>query len=423
MIINQIKNYILKNLYTGSIKTISSFVLSFIVLPLTIKNIGIEKYGIISVVLMFSSFTGIFDLGFSKTLVYLHGDKTANEKRIYAVYYLNHCMFILIILTGIVFYIFRINLFGNTFVSDIKTLRMINLASILILGFEIINNLLRSSLEAELKLSLVNWGFLIQSSVIYLGWYLLSIVNANIILFLGIPLVASFFSILYYKINLSSGFSGSIRPDGTSIKYVFKTSFQFLKVGALNSFHLPLIKYVLVIASGDPKVIGIFDLSTKLALFPVSIMSYISVPFFSLASKVKYSDQKRLWNIVRRTSFILALVSFLGYSIFLIINEPLIIYFFKEYSDLIFNTLNMLLLGYLSIAITESVQRYYLGTGKINLVAQVKLISILTNLILIAIILIRNLFSLNNLTLIYCISLFLTSSYWFIKLFTVKNFD
>ena len=91
MEISKIKSYIFKNLLTGSIKTILSSIIAVISIPIIISNIGIGNYGIISIVLIFSSFTGMVDLGLSKGLIYFHNDKTNNDNEISAIYFINIC--------------------------------------------------------------------------------------------------------------------------------------------------------------------------------------------------------------------------------------------------------------------------------------------------------------------------------------------
>ena len=259
MEISKIKSYIFKNLLTGAIKTILSSIITVISIPIIISKIGIGNYGIISIVLVFSSFTGMVDLGLSKGLIYFHNDKANNHKEISAIYFINICLFLIFFFFGGLIYVLDFNLLGKNLDLEPTVLRWINCISILTLSFGIINNLLRASLEANFKLQIVNWGFLVQTFIINISWLVLAIYNADIIFFIFVPLISTLITISYHSFFLPSIFKLLYNPELTSIKNVFNITLQFFKVGALNSMHLPIIKFLFIFLIVDQRAIGIFE--------------------------------------------------------------------------------------------------------------------------------------------------------------------
>lgn len=415
MEISQIKKYIFNNVYTGLIKTAFTLVLSVVAIPLIIKNIGIDNYGIISIVLVFSSFTGILDLGLSKALISFQGSQKENKNEISAIYILNLVLFATMLLFTLVVYAFKINLMGGKLEVDSSTLRLINTIAILLLSFGIFNNLLRASLEANFKLQLVNWGFLIQSAIINLGWLILALTKAPILYFLLIPVAGSVITIIYHLLFLPPIYTQLLKPDKASFKNVFGITFQFFKVGALNSVHLPLIKYTIILFLGEGRAIGIFELSTKLAVLANNLLAYISNPFFSIVAKHKEKSKVYLWGVIKKVTKFLIAATISGYAVFFIFNKVLIQYFFKEYTTEIFQVLNFVLIGYLIIAASESIQKYMLGIGRMNLVARIKLTGILLNALAIILVIITGNLSLVNITLAYSFSLFSIGLFWLFR--------
>lgn len=422
MELNQIKNYILKNVFTGLVKTILTLVLSIVAIPLIIKNIGIEQYGIISIVLIFSSFTGVLDLGLSKALITFQNSDSIRGKEITSIYLINIILFFTIAIMGIIVYFLNINFFGENIGVNSETLRLMNSVAILLLALGLFNNLLRASLEANFKLQLINWGFLIQSIIINLGWLLLAIRGADVKSFLFVPLISSLVTILYHLIFLIPVFPSFVKPNKNSFKNVFEITSQFFKVGALNSVHLPIIKYLIIFYLGDGRAIGIFELSTKLSVIANNLLAYISNPFFSIVSKHQAKSREYLWGIIKKVTGILILVTVIGYTVFLLIEKYLIKYFFDTYTNQIFLVLNFVLVGYLFIAASESIQKYFLGTGAISLVAKIKFIGIILNGFILFILYIASSLNLQTISFAYAFSLFFIGSFWLFNLIIKQTF-
>jgi len=413
MELNQIKSYISKNIYTGLIKTIFTLVFSAVLIPMIIKNIGLGRFGIISIVFLFSSFNGVVDLGLSKALILLFGNKNENIKEITAIYILNLGIFLLIVIFGIIGFIFHINLLGKKIEINSETLRIINFIAVELLAFNLFNNLLRSSLEANFKLQVVNWGFLIQSSIINICWFVLSFFQVKIIFFLFIPIASVLLTIIFHLIFLPGIFSQLEKPNKKSFKKVYRISFQFFKVGVLNSIHLPLIKYSIIIFLGESRAIGIFELSTKLAGLANGLLAYLSGPLFSIVSKYHKSESAYLWKLIKKTTKILIGLSLLAYVIFFIFKQFIILYFFKKYTNEIFFVINLILIGYLVNAVSDGIQKYSLGSGKMNINYRVKFLGMLINGTMFLIFYLTNNLDLVNITFAYSISLTFIGIFWF----------
>ena len=81
-----IKESIYNSFISGFSFTSISIIITLIIVPIIISNIGLEYYGFISITLIFSGFSGVFDLGFSKLIViYLSQGNDKNVGYIYLI--------------------------------------------------------------------------------------------------------------------------------------------------------------------------------------------------------------------------------------------------------------------------------------------------------------------------------------------------
>ncbi len=409
-----VKKYLFKNVFSGLVKTLVTLGLSIIGLPFVISKIGIETFGIISIVLVFSSFSGILDFGLSKSLV-VYSNNEKHREEISTIYFLNFSLFLFLSALGFIFYITGINLFGSKIDVDLNEIKLINFVSLQLLAFGILNNLYRANLEASYKLQIVNWGFLIQSFLINALWIILSYFDSDIFWFIISPVVSSICTLCFHLVSVKSiPFFFKI-PRYRSIKEVLNTTFKFFKIGALNSLHLPLVKYLIILVIGESYALGVFELATKLAVICNNLLSYVSNPFFSLAAKADESERLNIWKIVKRSSNYIFLVTILGYILFLILNRPLIFYFFKDYSTEIFIVLNLTLVGYLAVALGEIFQKYYLGIGKVSQVINVKFFSVLLNIVLLLVLIVFNKLDLIWVSFSFSLSYISLGTFWFSK--------
>ncbi len=402
MQISDVKKYIVKNVYSGLLKTIVSLSLSIIVLPLIIQKIGLEQYGIISVSLLFFNFSGVLDLGLSKSLVYYQKDSNDNHQQISAIYLLNLAIVGFLIICSILVYLLNINFIGDKLNITSNELRWLNSCSVLLLGLTVFNNLLRASLEAHFKLQIVNYGFLFQSICINIAWLILTFLEAPILYYFFVPVATICIIATYHLLFLPPIYSQLSRPQISDFKKVFRTTLQFFKVGVLSSIHMPLMKYVVILFLGQGSYIGMFDLSLKLIILVNNLLSYISNPLFSIISKYKSTEMTYVRQLLNKITLLLLFISSVGYVTFLFLEEYIIKYFFKTYSTEIFTVLNTLLIGYLLLAISEGVQKFLLGIGRANTIFWIRLSSISINLGLLYLFYLSN--TLNIITISLCLS-------------------
>lgn len=419
MDISKIKIYILNNLKTGLFKTLITTSLTFLLLPIVIYNIGIKNFGIISIVVLFSSVSGIVDLGLSKALILFSGKHDGENEKIITINTLNLSLSIFILILAIIVFTFKLNLFGNSITLGEWNLRILNTFTVINLSLSIFNNLLKAKLETEFLIHKVNWGYLIESTIINGGWFLLSYTN-ELVYLLFIPTIAMIFSMSYFLLLTSFPKLSLTKLNKKNIKEVFNITFQFFELNFLNSIHLPIIKYIIILFIGNGIQLGIFELAIRINSIINNFFAYISNPFFGIAAQFNKEQDEKLKEIIWKVTKILLLSAFFIYLSFLSFNNIIINYFFKEYTLEIFVIMNLIMIGNLLYAISELIQKYLLGKGYIILIFKVKLLAIIFNLLLVYSIYRIGMLNLIFITSILSLSLILNGLFFLIY-FVKKN--
>jgi hypothetical protein len=80
--LENVSKYLKKNFIVSASKIVVTSMVTLFLLPLVIKKLGLELYGVISLTLIFSGVSSILDLGLSKAVVLLSGDKTTTENKV-----------------------------------------------------------------------------------------------------------------------------------------------------------------------------------------------------------------------------------------------------------------------------------------------------------------------------------------------------
>lgn len=404
-----IKESIYNSFISGFSFTSISIIITLIIVPIIISNIGLEYYGFISITLIFSGFSGVFDLGFSKLIViYL---SQGNDKNVGYIYLINYVFFTLIVLFSIQqLFSNEINLFGEKISSEVEFIKILTFSSLITLAFSVLNNLYRSALEFSLDFHKINFGNFMQSTIIYMFWFILSVSEYQFFYYYLVPPISAFLCFIYFFV--SSNVSVKITlPNFYDLIKVFKDSIGFFKVGFLNSIHLTLFKYLLIYIGGNGKAIGIFELSIKLTNIMKNIFGHFTKPFFSISSNKKFKKQKVLSAIYSTIKYC-SLIFIIGLLIFFIFYKPIILYFFSEYSKEILWILISLLLSTFFVSISEGIQRYELAKLNYDLVFNIKFIAIILSLLIIFIS--NSIYDFNLLffTLSYSFGILLIGLFW-----------
>ena len=165
-----ITNYLKKNVFAsvGKLLTVSSVTL--LLLPIIIQKIGLDLYGIISLTLLFSGVSSLMDLGLSKAVVLLSGDKEISTNKVITVaIYLNVAIVVIISFVFIILNLLEIDLLGKNINLTTSEKYWLLITGFLILVFMLLNNLCKSILEANYFMHVVNLSLALFTPILYLS--------------------------------------------------------------------------------------------------------------------------------------------------------------------------------------------------------------------------------------------------------------
>lgn len=376
--------YLKKTFITGSFKTIVVSIVTLTLLPLIINKIGLERYGLVSMTMIFGSAVVFVDFGISKTITLLLG-KTENlkDKNIIVA----DSFLISIIILGILAVVLiildycNISILGEELDISTNLKRYIVLVGFITLLLSIINNMLIAILDSYLLMHFVNVGFALSSIsfnviLFIIGWFF-----KNDFILVSVPLISSSLLFLYYLIIVKVRTDINIeKPNVNRAKTILSTSLKFLGLSLSSTAALPLSKYALVLLSGNPVYIGVYDLSIKIALLANSFLNSISQPLLGVFSKFQDENDK-VFKIANKISVIIFLLYALGVLLYYFIGENLVKLIDLENYNILFSTSFMLLLFMSFTSVSEPVYRAFMGVSLLKKAIILKLAGLFVGLI------------------------------------------
>ena len=378
MDIKQISNYLKLNFIISSGKNISGIATTFLLLPLVIGRIGIEIYGIISLTLLFSGVSSIADLGLSKALVTMTGNNKVCKNRVFtAAFIINMAIIFFIIIFFIISKLLSIKLLGNNLIINKDDELLLINVSFLILIFTIVNNLLRSVLEANYLLHLVSMTFAVYNPLLYAIIILVSFFTLNIKFFIIIPL---FVTVLVFLLNIylirKKKIIKLVKIKTIHLKYLFKVVLSFLNIGLVNSMVTPSLRFFFILKVSDTALYGVFDLAFKIAQSLNGVIGSIATPMLAVFANKKIFHAKQLiklsYNIFYISIAILICCLF-GYYLF---GEYLIdtLKIEAAFKNSLYETSIFLMLAIGLVSSVEVFLRYFMGNGMLRKIFILKLL-------------------------------------------------
>ena len=380
-----IVKYLKKSFLTGSLKTIIVSFVVIVFLPLIINQIGMHRYGLVSITMIFGSSIMLIDLGISKTTTLLIGKSESIHQK-------NQIFSDTFVLT--LFIIFLIMTLSWLFISnDIKILGdnlkiHNNLYDFLILfGFTFLCttfliNFSVSILESYLLMHYVNIGFLLSSIAFHLILFLIGIYSESDILLIFSPVLSNFITLIYYffliKLFTPIRF---VKPSFNRIKKILPISLNFFVMSLSSSILKPTNNYLLLLLTGNPVFLGVFEVGHKIANIGSSLLNSISQPLFGVFSNFKNENEIKAFFVAKKVSIIIMLLYLFGVVLY---------HFLGIHISKIIDKTNYLLLDEISCilltcvafnCLSEPFYRFLIGFYHIKKAIILKFTAILFNII------------------------------------------
>lgn len=372
----KLKQYLGKSFSTGAAKTIIVTLSTVIFLPLIIKNIGMEKYGLISMTMIFGGMVVVADFGLAKTVTYLLGQDDNRQQPgpiISNALVINIAVLALIGIMLATILAFEVPIFGNeiNISNNLKT--HIAVVGYILLSLMLMNNFLSAILEAYFLMHYVNIAHTFSSVALNAFIYIVCLATDSIEVILVAP-VCAFSVVLFYMLMIVSKKTPCklSSPALTNIKEMLGLSTRFLSLGIINSLTMPLNKYLLVYITGSSTAIGILDVAIKIAMIASSILNSIAQPLFGVFSSISI-DKGRILRIATKVSALLFVMYLAGNIIYMLIGPMLVSLLDSKNSEALYKGSAILLAGLAFIPVSEPFYRALLGTVQLKLATKLKL--------------------------------------------------
>ncbi|MCX6164390.1 MAG: oligosaccharide flippase family protein, partial [Ignavibacteriae bacterium] len=290
-----------KNSISGIIQLIISSLLTFIAIPLFIKHLGIELYGLFSVISIIGNLNIFINLGLNTTLMkFVSEQGKNNESNLDIIVTLIVTCIALVPMTILTIYFNRFILLNilnvpNGFFDIAKSLYLCLLISnfFMFLGQtfgSVIDSQQRIVITNVLQLiyNLMYWGFML---IALFAGYSLDVIGVAILLssiLWFILIVISFFKV-WGKIEILNFKANFKRISKKQIKY----GFQIYASGLVSFFYEPLTK-ILISNFLGVKEVGFFDIALKVRNQFQGVVNKIYYPLFPYLAKTVDFNKLRL---------------------------------------------------------------------------------------------------------------------------------
>jgi len=343
------RKYLIKSIATGLPKTFGSAFFAIALIPLIIRNVGMDAYGAWTLVCIFVGLSGALDIGIPKALVYLLPQTQQREEAnalFSASAAITACLVGLVVTIGLLVLFLDLPILGGANLISRSLNNLFVLSGINIVSCSLLNSLCFSLLEARYKIYVVNICFFILTALNYTLVFLLSLFSNNVeymiyctnltyiaVLCVNIALVKIYTDIGFAKVTLHA------------VKTVFLKGKDFFVLGLLHTITLPLNRYLVLFFSANLAACGIYDVSLKVANMSQAALICFSAPLFSLFAGYGKNNVDKITRVLHVIFILLAILYVLGVSAYLIVGKQMLEFAFGESDPQLFYAALFLILG------------------------------------------------------------------------------
>ena len=407
------KKYLIKNAKSTVFRVGVSTISTFIIIPFIIKGIGITNYSYVSITSFFVSFAGLFDIGLSKSLVYLlNNSKEDCEKKnqyITAVKFINFLIISLILVIGFSAILGDMNILGKNISQKNPYFIVIASSSIIILVLSIYNMYQSALLESYFMLEHNNYGLMIKIMSLNVLYFLNLITFNDTTLYIVSPILSVLFTTLYYSKIIRKNITYKLQKPSKAVwKSVTSHAFDFCKIGVLTSVNSALPNLCLIYLGNNVAYVGVLDVITKITFSVINLFSTISRPLYALSRKKPQTIKKKMPLIL----LIYGLAGLVFIVAIYMFKELIINHFFSNSTisvDLIKTILIIYVMGYAIQLLSQPLSQYLMGTSRYKNVA--KSLFINTIIFILGFVVFKSYWTINILTSLSLINLIISILY------------
>lgn len=408
------RKYLISNAKTNFIRVGVSALANLVLTPFIIRSIGLDKYSYVALTSFFISFSSLFDLGLSKSLVYLLNERSVDFYRKNQ-YLTGQGIMVLIICSlimggGVVALVAGFPVLGQSLLETDSYYTIVVMASFLVLILTVFDQYLCSILESFFLLHHVNHGLTLKIMMLNI-LYVINLFTWNSLsfyVFSSVIAIAVATAYYMYMIHRFVRWEISI-PSWEVVKTLVKQGFHFFRFSVLNSIYSVLPRLTVIYMGPNLASIGIVDVVEKLSMSVINLCASLFRPLFSLSCHSPHKVAKKLFTVMLLNGG----VGLLFVGVMVVFNDTITDYFFQKASvDLVFVGQILMVNAVAScfLLMSQPLSFYLQGEGKTNRLSMVFLANIV--LFVLLYLSMAEVFRLNILMSLALCNVFISAFFW-----------
>lgn len=380
------RKYLLGNARTNLVRVGVSTLATLVITPFIIRHIGLEKYSYVAMTSFFISFSSFFDLGLSKSLVYLlNGSSVDEDKRNEYLTAQGIIIGILVLViggVGLFALLTGTSVLGKSLPSTDAHFVVVTFSSFLVLMLTVFDQFQCSILESFFLLHHVNQGMTVKIMTLN-ALYLLNLFTWNsVALYVFSSVLAIGAATVYYAWVLRRHVCWRFcLPSREAMKTLITQSFHFFRFSMLNSLYSALPRLSVMYISADLSYIGVLDVLEKLSMSVVNLCSSILRPLFSLSRQAPQKIARQLTKVMGMNG----VIGLLFVGVVVVFNRFITDYFFPRTdidTSFIGRILILYAMGSFFLLMGQPLSFYLQGEGRTNRLSFIFGVNILLFLLL-----------------------------------------
>jgi hypothetical protein len=355
----RIKRYVVSSASAGIANALGSAIAVMTLLPLIIRNVGMEVYGIWAICGMFVALSAALELGVSKALILLTARGEMDESRQVVVDALLLVTLVAVTALGMILMAGEAEIeFGTptAIPADLRAFIWTSGFVVVLTGLWL--SVFRGLLEARLRLGFVNYGFLVFTVAQYGAVWLVStqtadpraLILATVASYVGAAIlhgVASF-RIVGFPANVPS-----IRRSGR----VLAVSLPLFAIAAPTVVMYPVLGAIVLSTAASSAEYGQYDIAVRLSTLCATAVASIGVPVLGLIAGGYMGSGRRLGQLVSQTTVLSGIVGLVGIATFVAAGAQLLEVLFGPQDQGLFRASLVMMFGTVSLAVAEPITR------------------------------------------------------------------
>jgi O-antigen/teichoic acid export membrane protein len=380
---SETRNYLRRSAVTSLFNSASSALATALLLPLVIRRVGMDVYGLWAVLGIFIGVASALDFGIWKALVYLLPRRVHSPSELIS----SAIALCLIAGTGFalilaVLLLAGLPLFGSAVAAHKGLGVWLALSGAMVVFCSLFTNLARGVLESMYCGHIVNIGYAILTLLLYAVPAVTShwatdpriLIAGSVAVYLAVAIAHWAYVLMLKPIQVG-------RPSTVAVKSILGYGLSSFRADIPSILLGPALLYLFVVLSSDAVQFGTFELAFKIATLAATTLGLLATPFFALAANAAADQHALIWYRAGKFLRVTVPLAVSGWLVYWMFGQGLLKWFFKTTDANLFHTSLVLLAGSALAAAFEPIARMQMGLARLKRLFYVRLSMLVTTIV------------------------------------------